>query len=159
MLYEIINMSDAYTIEAKDLELAFVACVLLGRGQYAFEPLGDEGEKIPFFMFGGQDEWCQKHLQKTAGAVLDGVMELRSDELAECLDSCLIGGKDNRQTYFDGLELIDDLAKKEQWRKRWHDERRSSLNDIGGRAYEMAERLRKKATNPIVSAPQQVFAK
>jgi hypothetical protein len=157
MLYEIINMSDAYTIEAKDLELAFVACVLLGSGQYAFEPLQDEGVKVPFFMFGGVDEFCQKHFSKSSGAVLDGVMEIRNEELAECLESCLIGGKSNRQTYFDGLALIDDPAKREQWRNSWHDERRSSLNDIGGRAYEMAEKLRAKTKNPVVAAPQQVF--
>jgi len=157
MLYEIINMSDAYTIEANDLELAFVACILLGRGQYAFEPLSDDGVKVPFFMFGGIDEFCQKHFSKSSGAILDGVMETRSNELADCLDSCLIGGKDNRQTYFDGLALIDDPAKREIWRKKWHDERRSSLNDIGGRAYEMANKLRAKAENPIVTAPQQVF--
>jgi len=159
MLYEIINPSDAYTIEAKDLEIAFVACVLLGRGQYAFEPIGDdEGVKIPFFMFGGTDDFCQKHFAKSAGAVLDGVMETRAGELAECLDSCLIGGKSNRQLYFDGLALIDDPDKREQWKVRWHDERRSSLNDIGGRAYEMAKRLRDKSSSPIVEAPQQVFA-
>jgi hypothetical protein len=158
MLYEIINMSDAYTIEAKDLELAFVACILLGRGQYALEPLEDDGVKVPFFMFGGIDEFCQKHFSKSAGAVIDGVMEIRGKELADCLDSCLIGGKSNRQTYFDGLALIDDPAKRELWRNRWHEERRSSLNDIGGRAYEIAENLRTKVANPILQAPQQVFA-
>lgn len=158
MLYEIINMSDAYTIEAKDLELAFVACILLGSGQYAFQPLEDEGTGVPIFMFGGIDEFCQKHFSKSAGAIMDGVMELRSQELADCLDSCLIGGRENRQTYFDGLELIDDPVKRETWKKKWHDERRSSLNDIGGRAYEMAKKIRDKAANPIVQAPTQVFA-
>jgi|GEM_PF-980161 len=159
MLYEIINMSDAYTIEAKDLELAFVACLLLGNGQYAFQPIGDDGVRVPIFMFGGVDEFCQKHFSKSAGAIMDGVMELRSKELADCLDSCLIGGKSNRQTYLDGLALIDDPVKREIWRNKWHEERRSSLNDIGGRAYEMAAKFREKADSPIITAPQQVFAR
>ena len=65
MLYEIVNMSDPYTIEAKSLDVAAVACAILGSGQYQFNPLEEGGETIPFFMFGGQDEWCRKHFSET----------------------------------------------------------------------------------------------
>ncbi len=161
MLYEIINMSDKYTIEAHSLDIAFAACVFLGSGQYAFEPLADGGTKIPFFMFGGTDEWCKENLNNSMKDTIDSIMqsEARRLELADCFDSCLIGGAQHRKTYKDGLALIDDPAKRGQWKSKWHDDRRSSMNDIGGRAYKMAAKLRAGSTNPLTSAPVQVFAR
>lgn len=159
MLYEIINPSDCYTIEAKSLDVAFVACVFLGSGQYAFEPFEEAATRIPIFLFGGTEEWCSEHLKEGFEAVVDRVMADpgKKAELAECFDSCLIGKRPMRDTYYAGLELIDDPAKREQWRHRWHEERRSSLNDIGGRAYGMAKRLRSGSNNPLKPAPAQVF--
>lgn len=167
VLYEIINLSDQYTIEAHALDVAFVACLLLGRGQYSFEPIISQSEAapdkneaaigIPLFLFGGADQWCQQQFREEIGETIRRVTHGKSQELADCLDSCLIGGAQERQTYTAGLELIDDPGKREIWRSRWHDERRSSLNDIGGRAYEMAKRLRSNQS-PFVEAPPQVFA-
>jgi hypothetical protein len=157
MIYEIINMSDHYTIEAKSLEAAFVACLLLGDGQYSFEPVEKgEGEKVPLFMMGGIKDWSLEHF----GAHYDAVVARMTTEpekraeLAECLDSCIIG---NRATYLAASELMDP-SKRDQWRTKWHDINRSSMNDIGGRAYKMAAKLREKgsATEPV---PRQVFAR
>jgi hypothetical protein len=166
MLYEIINMSDPYTIEAKSLDVAFVACLCLGDGQYAFEPIDDEGnnvdaEKIPLF-FGsleqsGIQKWSQEHFGELFQDVVARVRTEKRLELADCLDSCLIGDAKDRDTYYAGLKLIDDPAKRQQWLDRWHDKRRSSLNDIGGRAYAIAENFRKNAPKPIIPAPRQVF--
>lgn len=156
MIYRIVNMSDAYTIEADKTDVAFVACLVLGHGTYAFEPVG-EGEKIPLFMFGGLDEFSQKHFGKSVEAMVNEISIQRREELAACFDSCLIGTPDDRQAYRDGLALIDDPAKKKEWRDRWHDQRRSSLNDIGGRAYEMAANLRRGDQRPLVQAPSQIF--
>ena len=158
MLYEISNPSDSYTIEAKSLDVAFVACILLGNGQYAFEALEDGAEDIPLFMFGGHDAWSQKHFVKKTEDVLMQVTSGKLMELADCFDSCLIGRPSDRKTYLAGLELIDDPAKREIWRARWHDVRRSSMNDIGGRAYAMAKKLREGELKqePV---PQQVFTK
>lgn len=160
MIYEIINMSDPYTIEAHSLDVAFIACLFLGRGQYAFQPLSEEAEKIPLFIFGDCEYWCQEHLATELKNVVHSVTTEPAKRLAlaECFESCVIGHSQDRETYRVGLELIDDPAKREQWRAKWHDGRRSSMNDIGGRAYEMAARLRSGAGNPLVSAPAQVFA-
>ena len=155
-LYEIINMSDKYTIEVKSLDVAFVACLLLGDGQYAFQPIG-EGVEVPLFLFGGAEEWCKKQFNEEIGDTISRVTNAKAEELAECFDSVLIGAAEDRQAYRDGLELIDDPNKREMWRNRWHDERRSSLNDIGGRAYEMAKRLRTKQSNFVEPAPTQVL--
>ena len=161
MLYEIINPSDPYIIEADSLEIAFMACIILGSGQYAFEPLADGGTKIPLFFSGmvpSIDEWCKEHLGgRTTKEVIEHVRSKKRIELADCLDSCLIGKAQDRETYYLGLNLIDDSAKRERWWSEWHDKRRSSLNDIGGRAHKIAENFRKDASDPIIPAPQQVF--
>jgi hypothetical protein len=143
-LYEIINPSDPYTIEAPSLDVAFVACLFLGTGQYAFKPLDEDGEEIPLFIFGGMEAWCAEHLEEGFEAVVTRVTTepAKRKELADCFDSCLIGRREDRNAYRAGLELIDDPAKREQWRDRWHDDRRSSLNNIGARAFEMASKLR-----------------
>ena len=159
MLYKIINMSDPYTIKANSLDVALVACIALGSFQYAFDPLEDGGERVPMFMFGGSDEWCQKHFGVNLAAVVLDVRTNKRAELAECFDSCLIGRQSDRATYEAGLELIDDPVKRQQWRDRWLDERRSSMNNIGARAYAAAEAFRKPlGRETIERAPQQVFS-
>ena len=162
MLYEIVNPSDPYTILAESLDVAFVACLFLGNGHYAFDPLQEGGVKIPLFLFGGtegREAWCQEHLHEPFEAVLKRVTTepLKVAELATCFESCLIGRFEERETYQAGLDLIDDPENRVAWRVRWHDTRRSSLNDIGNRAHEMAVRLRKKIPGPLVPAPPQVF--
>ena len=99
MLYEIINMSDPYTIEAKSLDVAFIACMFLGEGQYALRALQDGGEDVPLFLFGGCEKWCVEHLSEEFEAVVNRVMtdEAKRTELADCLDSCLIGHAEDRE--------------------------------------------------------------
>lgn len=142
MIFEIVNPSDMYTIEADSFELACTATCILGEGAYSLIEIDGDNE-MPLFFFGGHNEW----FEKTFGHNFTQSLELFAPEqIAVALDSVLIGGKENRQTYRDGLELIDDPAKREEWRRRWHDERRSSLNDIGGRAYAIAKALKERAT-------------
>lgn len=145
MLYEISNPSDPYTIEANSLDVAFVACMLLGEGLYAFKPVGDaEAPEIPMFLLGlfGAEPWCQKHLGKSFEEAMSSVLDGKRAELADCMGSCLIGNARDRQTYRDGMELITDPVNREAWHFRWHATRRRSLNDIGGRAYVWARSLR-----------------
>lgn len=155
-IFYIVNPSDAYTIVASDLEVAAVACVLLGRGQYAFEPLEGDLERVPLFLFGNPDEWFNERFG--FGDCVTRVMETRAAELADCLDSCLIGNLKERREYESALALMESPEGREQFRRNRHAARRSSLNDIGSRACEMATHIREKAANPVVPAPQQVFA-
>jgi len=159
MLYEIINPSDPYTIEAPSLDVALVACLFLGSGQYGFKPIDGGAIEIPLFLLGGHEEYCQEHFGCTLDALITRVTEEKSAELAKCFESCLIGYQQDRSTYKAGLELIDDPAKREQWRDRWLDEGRSSMNNIGGRAYKMAAKLRAKQKRVAEAVPQQVFVK
>ena len=137
-LYDVSNPSDAYTFEAPDTTVAFVVVALLGNGGYGATPIGDDkAEKIPIFLFGGADDWMRER-----GIVIDRVLADRKPAIIESLDSVLIGDAHDRQAFRDGLELIDDPAKRVQWRDRWHDDRRSSMNNIGKRAWTIAARLR-----------------
>ena len=157
MLYEIVNPSDPYTIEAESLDVAFVACIFLGGGQYGLREIQNGRTAIPLFIFGGCEEWCKGEFKESFKAIVDRVTTEKSSELAACLDSCLIGNGQDRETYQTGLQLIDDPAKREQWRSKWHEDRWSSLNNIGARAWRMARELRAGNANPLNPAPQQVF--
>lgn len=145
MLFEIINPSDAYTIKAPDLEIAAIVCVFLGNGNYAFKPLDtDAANEVPMFLFGGHDEWFTEKFGAKLEDVIDRVMVKRRAELADCFDSALIGSHADRNE-FDLASQHHTAGQRKAFRDARHDNRRSSLNDIGKRAYEMAKRLRELA--------------
>jgi hypothetical protein len=151
MLYEIINPSDAYTIEAPDLEIATVACVALGNGQYAFTPITNDPDErkleVPLFLFGDHDEFCKQHFDTDLDGVVSRVLDTRRTELADCLDSALIGSAADRRE-FDMMTAGDTPEQRTAKRDARHEQRRSSLNDIGGRAYAIATNLRIPAPTP-----------
>lgn len=146
MLYEIINPSDPYTIAADDPEVAAVACFLLGNGQYAFKPIdGPEDAEVPILILVSADEWCEEKFGKKVGLLIADVINNKADALIACLESCLIGRERDRREFEQAIALIDDPKKREEFRAARHDLRRSSLNDIGGRALQLAVAVRKKA--------------
>lgn len=124
MKYEIVNPSDPYTMEAEDIRVAAIVAVWLGSGQYSLKALEDGAEGVPFFMFGGFEQWWDARCSLTT----DAFSEARGPELIAALDSVTLGS-----------------------------EKRSSMNDIGGRAKEWAQVLRAKQKDGP-KAPQQVFA-
>lgn len=155
MLYNVINMSDRYTIDCPDLEIAFVCCALLGEGQYAFEPIEGDGPAVPMFLTGGSStRWVAEHFDgKTVDDIFTHVTRERRGELADALDSIVISDREEFQRRTAGLSGDDFLAA----RAKWQDERRSSMNNIGGRAYRAAAQMRKDL--PLTDrAPRQVFA-
>ena len=121
MRFEIVNPSDPYTMEAPDMEVAAVACCLLGSGKYGLTGLGeDSAESVPIFLLGGHDEWFVEKFGMSYADTVAHCLEHRGKQLAESLDSVtLMRGE------------------------------RSSLNDIGRRARKYAELVREKAAeNP-----------
>lgn len=111
MLFELINPSDKYTIEAPDLETAALAICILGAGKYALHGI-DNDEQVPIFLFGGHDKWFKENFDRTVTESLDHV---DLDKIATCLDT---------------ISLASGT--------------RSSLNDIGKHAHNLADALREK---------------
>lgn len=133
-IYELINPSDPYTFEAGSIEVAGVAAATLSTG-FGAQEVGceDEGESTPV-MF-GWDEWLKEH-----GIDSDWIAAHRT-EIADALDSFLIGNPADRQDVEDMLaELPPD--KQESWKARRQDRHRTSMNQIGESATNLARRLR-----------------
>jgi hypothetical protein len=118
MIFNIVNPSDACTLESDDLAAAGAACTLLGEGRYALRELGGDAE-VPLFLFAKLDRidaWFREH----GGENLNGVLSTKLPAIARALESVKLGTPDRR------------------------DVERSSLNDIMGRAHELARQLRKR---------------
>lgn len=118
MKFNLINPSDPYTFEAPDLEIAAVAVCLLGNGQYLADALGDDadnGNNVPAFLFGGHDEWFTARFGAGFELVTDRCLKGHPAILAACLESVTLGRPE-----------------------------RSSLNNIGGRARDLAKAIREQ---------------
>lgn len=138
-IYTISNPSDPYTIESDNEFVACYAVLLLGRGGF-----GLSTEKyvvvMPILIFGGFEEW----LVKTFGSKSipnEWVLENR-EAIIKALESVLVGSPRDRKELNSALALMPDAAAREQYKQQWMDRRRSSLNNIGGRAHEIAKALR-----------------
>lgn len=140
MLFRISNPSDPYTIEASSLDVAAMTSILIGQGHYGFQSL-DGGESVPMFAFGGGDQWCQKHFEEDLMELSNRVMDTKLSQVADCLDSALYG---DRQERLEFLEETKDMNRPtfEAFRLMRQEKKRSSINDIGERAYRMAAKMR-----------------
>ena len=140
MILEITNPSDRYTIETDDWQTACVANLVLGQGQYGLQELdgnfqeAEEGHFMPIFIFGGSEEWAQEEF----GIGIDELVDAERPGLADCLDSIVVGDRSN---YL--LTLGDKEGEEaEVFWLTWHEQHRSSTNNIGGYAKEIAAKLR-----------------
>jgi len=139
MICEIINPSDPYTLETDDFLCAAVAIGILGGGKLGLE-CGEQATPVMF----GWDEWLASYIQD-----FSEYCNANSGRMADILDSVMIGGVKERAE-------VDDARRKmspgdfESWFSNRHDARRSSLNDIGKAAKELAARLRRRADEKAV---------
>lgn len=127
MQFDIINPSDPYTMTACDLEVAAVAVCLLGNGRYGLHGLGpDSNARVPmFFGPGSADGWFQESFGDSYEAVATRCLEDRPGALIAAFESVTLGQAE-----------------------------RSSMNDIGGRAAQLAQSLRAAATVKAEAAPK-----
>lgn len=137
MLYEIINPSDPYTMEAESLAAAMAAVAILGEGRYGLDPIGHDGSRVPVIIFG---DWAE-HLYSQAGISpptsggLFAWLEnpANNESAAKALDSVRFGRAADR-------DVPREVGER----------RRSSMNNIGKFAWEYAEAMRgKRAFAPI----------
>lgn len=127
-VYEIVNPSDYYTLESDDVGLACIACMLLGEGHYGLDDVANPGVEVcPMFIFGGDPEgW----LKEKHGLDIGDVLKNRRGDLAKILRSVRIG---DREQAFAAEDVV-----------AWHDKKRSSMNDIGRRAWRLADALEER---------------
>ena len=142
MLYELINPSDETHFEAPNLMIAALVTVMLGQGQYQAKPEDETAEEVPFFMFGGFDEWWAEHFPDEQA---EGAGDRHATELAAALRSVCYGDLRERCLYDRALNAIDDPGKRAAFIADWNDKHRSSLNNIMGRAHAMAGGLESRA--------------
>ena len=136
MIYEIINPSDPYTLYADDFKVAAASVLLLGQGAYSIEnEKGDE--EMPIFLSGGADEWIEEKFGD-----FEKWMDKNRDKVAECLESVMSFGFNQRYAYDEAIKAIKGKKAKQEYRDKIHDKNRSSLNDIGAKAWRIAEKLR-----------------
>lgn len=147
MILDIINPSDACMMITDDREAAAIAVVLIGNGQYGLEQLdakdGEEPFKVPMFLFGGHDEWWTR----TFGHNFETGAKLYADEkaglLIDALRSVVYGKPADLDAYNDAMELITQPDRQEEFKRRWNDRRRGSLNNIGKVAHGLATAMAK----------------
>lgn len=140
LLYEIINPSDPVTILAPSFEAATVATLLLGRGQYAAQPVDHEGEEVPLFLFGGFEAWFEKRFGRKEDELGAFIVEHRRDTI-ETLRSACTGKATDRKLFDAALAAITDDEKRKAFLAEWDDKKRSSINAIANRSHAMAESL------------------
>ena len=135
MIGEISNPSDTYTIDCSDRAAACAAVLFLGKGKYGIN--GPEDEDIMgIFLFGGGPEWFEGEF----GKPIEEYLADSSDKISAALHSVLIGGFADRRLFDHAVDGMRP-SKRKAFRDAWHDEKRSSVNDIGARAIALADQL------------------
>jgi hypothetical protein len=141
--YTLINPSDGYTLKAEEDKIAIVAAALVGNGAYALDDeLGND--VLPIFFRGGVDEYIANRFGETTSRIInDNLLAV-----ADCLESFAICGIKQRKLYDAALDLMSEEARA-QWRELWHDRNRTSLNNIGSRAWAYAQKARDRARQAV----------
>jgi len=159
MQYEINNPSDPYTFVADSHEVAALVILLLGPAYGATPENGDDNLRVPIFLFGGTYVWYRE----TFGREAHEGMEALEAEVADTLDSVMLGHFEDRRRYNLALASIDDPAKRQAFIDEWQggatsmhssiisNGRDYAINGIGGHCRAIAHAIREsmeKEANP-----------
>ena len=162
MLYRVINPSDPIAFRSPNRKIATLVITLIGGGRYAGEAYTDAGkrlesEDVPFFMFGGFKEFWQ---QITGEENTEGAVNRNLDEVIASLRTVTLGTIEDLKLYESAVSIIDDPVKRHAFIAEWNEQRRTSLNDIMGRAHKIANMLqREKVPAEETAVPPQVFVR
>ena len=153
MIYEIANPCDAVTIEADDSVLASVAVIVLGHGAYG---LYDEDDRVvlPIFLLEKPEklvEWLTDH--GIDSNKMDEFYARNGEEVAKILESMVYGKVEDRKALTAMTEKMSASDRLDAIEK-WNESRRTSMNNIGADARNIAKAFRKKAEEArIAKAP------
>lgn len=139
-LWEIVNPSDYATLEADDLMTADIVATVLGGGQYCAKEIDGE-RSTPIYLFGGSTARKAWWAENSPDMTEDAYVKANERALADAFDSVALG---NRTDLDAALAEISDADKRREFVKKWNERKRSSMNNIAGRAHKIAEQLREK---------------
>lgn len=143
MIYEIINPSDPVTIEADDDKVAAAAVFFLGEGAYGVRS-ADGRNVLPVLAFAGERaavEWLEEHgivenfvssMRLPIALALQSAIVCRAADRVDLIASVKAGGGDTDAA----------LA-------AWNETKRTSMNDICGRAHSLARVMRRNGAEAV----------
>jgi len=140
-LWELENPSDRYTFEAPDEEVAALAILPIGHGLYGAHTVDAGPElRVPIIAFSIRTDadftaWWRNRF----GRAVDESRQERLADVAQALDSFLCGDVGDRRAF--AAVAGDGWREK---REDWHDAKRTSLADIGARAWGLAAKFREE---------------
>lgn len=140
-VYDIANPSDKCTMRG-ERDACIVATLLLGERAYALTDVETGEDVLPIMLVAtpeALDEWIGEHLGVAGSGLADYVREHRAP-IADALASVVIGRRDVYEIALAHIPAAEQAA----FGAEWHDAQRTSMNDIGARAWAMAENLRAK---------------
>jgi len=145
-IYEIINPSDCYTIVGEP-EIVATIIMYISRGTFGLKRADGEDDvatRMPLFAFGkctaeDIDEWAVHHMGMSFGDIL----KQRTSEIEATLNTVLCCDPGERKAIERVFASITDPEDLEKARAAYHDQKRSSMNDIGGAFEAWATKLRK----------------
>lgn len=142
-LWELINPSDPYTFRARSTQAATVAMLFLSHLACGGKPVDPACglERTPMCPFGLTEEGMRRVLADEGISDLDEWLKEHREEVAEVLESVEIGRPEEQEELAEATSLMspEDAA---EYRAKWRDKRRSSMNNIGARAQRLAEMFR-----------------
>lgn len=144
-IYEIINPSDACTIEAPDDKTAVATVALLGEGAYGARRCDNGACILSVGLFGFPGEIIDHFgpgLPDESAKNLAAWVEENKNVVAAAFESFCYGDDSERAFLVEAMAQAKDPAKV---KAAHEDRRRSSLNNIGKRAASYAAHLRAKA--------------
>lgn len=138
MIYDIVNFSDPCCVVADDARVATVACWMLSPLYAVMDVNGNHVASMHL-----DEDW------PTLNGGVESAEQLQSllrdpvfmQRVATCLDSVMCCHAQERESILAEAPEMDVRA--------YNEETRSSLNDLAGAAYELAERIRR---NPVAPA-------
>lgn len=141
-LYEIVNLSESYTLMAPNFKTACIAVCLFGEGLYGVREIGDgEIHIMPQFVIYNGDQWFIDEFGKPSKEVAE---EVPKSLLAEVMDSVLIGTPEERK-FYEAARLLVPLDKQDKLKELYLQNilsKRFSLNSIAQQAQIWAKKLR-----------------
>jgi len=138
--YQIINPCDPYIFEADNDLVATAVVLLIGDGMYGGRRVSGEDEfNCPMLAFAPAAE-VDGILQNLFGCSFAGFILAHKSDIKRALRSVTIG---DAVSYDELTDTVSWMSPENavEYRKNRHDRKRSSWNDIGGRAHAIADAM------------------